>query len=72
MDSMIVFFFKDTPTTEIYTLSLHDALPIFGQGDRESRQSVDGESHRESGLGLALWPGLGRHAERLRRAQRRA
>src|SRR5437764_15205889 len=24
------FFFNDTPTTEIYTLSLHDALPIFG------------------------------------------
>src|SRR5436309_8720344 len=24
-----VFFFKDTATTEIYTLSLHDALPIF-------------------------------------------
>src|SRR5690348_18290944 len=23
------FFFTDTPTTEIYTLSLHDALPIF-------------------------------------------
>src|SRR5438445_6230912 len=23
-----VFFFTDTPTTEIYTLSLHDALPI--------------------------------------------
>src|SRR6266487_6848645 len=23
------FFFNDTPTTEIYTLSLHDALPIF-------------------------------------------
>src|SRR5437870_6064590 len=23
------FFCKDTPTTEIYTLSLHDALPIF-------------------------------------------
>src|SRR5438477_13016338 len=22
------FFFTDTPTTEIYTLSLHDALPI--------------------------------------------
>src|SRR5215203_7223640 len=22
------FFFNDTPTTEIYTLSLHDALPI--------------------------------------------
>src|SRR5437588_12283991 len=23
------FFFKDTPTTQIYTLSLHDALPIL-------------------------------------------
>src|SRR5256885_16293138 len=30
------FFFNDTATTEIYTLSLHDALPIFesGQGFR--------------------------------------
>src|SRR5690554_8203926 len=26
--SYIFFFFNDTPTTEIYTLSLHDALPI--------------------------------------------
>src|SRR5437868_10298016 len=25
------FFFSDTPTTAIYTLSLHDALPISGQ-----------------------------------------
>ena len=25
---LIVFFFNDTATTEIYTLSLHDALPI--------------------------------------------
>src|SRR3989339_837833 len=25
---MLVFFFNDTATTEIYTLSLHDALPI--------------------------------------------
>src|SRR3712207_7630210 len=24
-----VFFFNDTATTEIYTLSLHDALPIY-------------------------------------------
>src|SRR3712207_8978706 len=24
-----MFFFNDTATTEIYTLSLHDALPIF-------------------------------------------
>src|SRR5437588_11933153 len=26
------FFFNDTATTEIYTLSLHDALPISGSG----------------------------------------
>src|SRR2546430_12709301 len=26
---MFIFFFNDTATTEIYTLSLHDALPIW-------------------------------------------
>src|SRR6266496_5026593 len=26
--SLLYFFFNDTPTTEFYTLSLHDALPI--------------------------------------------
>ena len=25
---VVIFFFNDTATTEIYTLSLHDALPI--------------------------------------------
>src|SRR3712207_574390 len=30
MDDVVVFF-NDTATTEIYTLSLHDALPIFDQ-----------------------------------------
>src|SRR5689334_23775631 len=29
----LLFFFNDTATTEIYTLSLHDALPIFEAGD---------------------------------------
>src|SRR3712207_7926959 len=28
----VCFFFNDTATTEIYTLSLHDALPIFKGG----------------------------------------
>src|SRR5688572_32363056 len=28
------FFFNDTATTEIYTLSLHDALPIWERGRR--------------------------------------
>src|SRR2546429_6617515 len=32
------FFFNDTATTEIYTLSLHDALPIS-----RSREIIDGE-----------------------------
>src|SRR3712207_9492889 len=31
------FFFNDTATTEIYTLSLHDALPIWGLGRAEAR-----------------------------------
>src|SRR5258708_24802961 len=31
--STIFFFFNDTATTEIYTLSLHDALPIFLPGN---------------------------------------
>src|SRR3712207_8028617 len=31
------FFFNDTATTEIYTLSLHDALPIFPYGTERSR-----------------------------------
>src|SRR3712207_8425767 len=26
---LLFFFFNDTATTEIYTLSLHDALPIY-------------------------------------------
>src|SRR2546430_6459554 len=32
---MSFFFFNDTATTEIYTLSLHDALPILRAADRE-------------------------------------
>src|SRR6266581_7831362 len=31
------FFFNDTATTEIYTLSLHDALPIFDPGDGDDQ-----------------------------------
>src|SRR3989454_10587994 len=29
LHNCLFFFFNDTATTEIYTLSLHDALPIF-------------------------------------------
>src|SRR5574342_1358726 len=34
---VLFFFFNDTATTEIYTLSLHDALPISGGGGARSR-----------------------------------
>src|SRR3712207_9145527 len=40
-----VFFFNDTATTEIYTLSLHDALPICqGQagGEPGAQHAADG------------------------------
>src|SRR2546430_6688500 len=36
---MFFFFFNDTATTEIYTLSLHDALPISSvPGGRQARR----------------------------------
>src|SRR5258708_11527104 len=35
LSSFFFFFFNDTATTEIYTLSLHDALPISELRDRE-------------------------------------
>src|SRR6266496_4052688 len=42
---LFFFFFNDTATTEIYTLSLHDALPIFCQ-------TVLGYSALRTGLAL--------------------
>src|SRR5258708_29850169 len=33
----VFFFFNDTATTEIYTLSLHDALPIYVYQGRKGR-----------------------------------
>src|SRR5688572_32437561 len=55
-----LFFFNDPAPTEIYTLSLHDALPIWcgGARARESgRSSLDaqsGHSGRHTGLSHAL------------------
>src|SRR5258705_9608368 len=43
------FFFNDTATTEIYTLSLHDALPISEdprRGERDDQQAVDDLHHQ--------------------------
>src|SRR3712207_7661271 len=49
-----IFFFNDTATTEIYTLSLHDALPIYPAGqparghlrDRVGRTARGGDGQR--------------------------
>src|SRR2546430_8011117 len=50
------FFFNDTATTEIYTLSLHDALPISDRGhgiearrlDRRMQRREHGDEDRKS------------------------
>src|SRR3712207_7374735 len=55
----VFFFFNDTATTEIYTLSLHDALPIC-----QAQQRQPGEHHRRRDVG-----GAGR---RVRRAEHHA
>src|SRR2546430_10897965 len=51
----VCFFFNDTATTEIYTLSLHDALPIcisLGElGDLLSRELFVGPHQQESSVG---------------------
>src|SRR6266403_5158223 len=41
------FFFNDTATTEIYTLSLHDALPIFHSAPDRCKPP-----HRQTGHGV--------------------
>src|SRR2546425_10791020 len=64
---LFFFFFNDTATTEIYTLSLHDALPISG-GDRQRHLRCDGRSHparaAHAGAGEGcIGPGLERSEE---------
>src|SRR3712207_8407185 len=40
---LIIFFFNDTATTEIYTLSLHDALPIWRRAPAHACAEISGE-----------------------------
>src|SRR5689334_23944346 len=44
----LFFFFNDTATTEIYTLSLHDALPIYTEADLD----MLAELARRTGIAL--------------------
>src|SRR2546426_3150715 len=43
---LFLFFFNDTATTEIYTLSLHDALPICGRVRRLRHRHPTGRRSR--------------------------
>src|SRR2546422_4027780 len=45
----LFFFFNDTATTEIYTLSLHDALPILGQ-QADAEEEGNGDQEHEPGI----------------------
>src|SRR6476661_5791777 len=47
------FFFNDTATTEIYTLSLHDALPICGAASRS--RGVPGNADGVGVLAIVSW-----------------
>src|SRR2546430_3042590 len=44
LSSSFFFFFNDTATTEIYTLSLHDALPIWARPSWPRRSSGSSSS----------------------------
>src|SRR2546430_17464391 len=56
--TFIFFFFNDTATTEIYTLSLHDALPISVTGHRNP---VGAHAPGEAGIALAVHPAVLQH-----------
>src|SRR3712207_8428488 len=51
--SVYFFFFNDTATTEIYTLSLHDALPICDVAAVEPHRDLDVRVVLEAVVGLA-------------------
>src|SRR3712207_7219212 len=58
--SRIICFFNDTATTEIYTLSLHDALPIYAAREVRLAQRIRGERElRGAGGALRVRAGAG-------------
>src|SRR5258708_9580230 len=69
--SLILFFFNDTATTEIYTLSLHDALPIYRirrpqSYRRHSRPQLLSHCRRSCRLRLSASRPSGRVGQRIR------
>src|SRR3712207_7153044 len=61
-----VFFFNDTATTEIYTLSLHDALPICHQARARPRGHPE---PREARAARPLWTGRVAVADEVNRSE---
>src|SRR5258708_33198890 len=60
------FFFNDTATTEIYTLSLHDALPILTEIEaRRSSTEVEPEMTQRAAVPRSAKPGVDRKSTRL-------
>src|SRR3712207_8144088 len=57
------FFFNDTATTEIYTLSLHDALPIFRPRRRRRHGRQPAAALESDPVRLALPPPPGPRSE---------
>src|SRR3712207_7626586 len=65
MANVARFFFNDTATTEIYTLSLHDALPISGPPDPPAPVAGQAVRGRRPQAGRAAGPGgAARRADR--------
>src|SRR3712207_8452623 len=56
----ILFFFNDTATTEIYTLSLHDALPIWSTRSCPSVATSSPSRSRWAWRSCSSWPSRAR------------
>src|SRR3712207_8395951 len=68
------FLFNETASTEIYTLSLHDALPIYARGGRQPDRDEQPQEATPYGraLDVAIPPRDGQREQRNYGDERRA
>src|SRR2546429_6075990 len=73
LTTMSFFFFNDTATTEIYTLSLHDALPIYGasRGSVRAAPAAAGAGRRRVSRAAEVIAASGRSEEHTSELQSR-
>src|SRR5438067_7397122 len=69
---LLFFFFNHTATTEIYTLSLHDALPIFRKTRRLERSRRCGQALYPSSRAKTWWLGVNCPPRKGRRKDRKS